>query len=49
MPKAVFSYSFIQLYYLAYIRPKPNFGPELPEQQSLELPALLISYPALGY
>ena len=43
MPKAVFSYSFIQLYYLAYIRPKPNFGPEL---QSLELPALLIAYPA---
>ena len=45
MPKAVFSYSFRQLYYLAYIRPKPNFGPEL---QSLELPALLIAYPALG-
>ena len=30
MPKAVFSYSFIQLYYLAYIRPKPNFGPRAP-------------------
>ena len=28
MPKAVFSYSFIQLYYLPYIRLKP----ELPEQ-----------------
>ena len=52
MPKAVFSYSFIQLYYLPYIRLKP----ELPEQrgeQSLELPALLIALliacPALGY
>ena len=45
MPKAVFSYSFKQLYYLAYIRPKPNFGPEL---QILELPALLIANPALG-
>ena len=29
MPKAVFSYSFIQLYYLPYIRLKP----ELPEQE----------------
>ena len=45
MPKAVFSYSFIQLYYLPYIRLKP----ELPEQrgeQSLELPALLIVLPS---
>ena len=30
MPKAVFSYSFIQLYYLPYIRPGPEL-PELPE------------------
>ena len=44
MPKAVFSYRFIQLYYLPYIRLKPV----LPEEQSLELPALLIAYPALG-
>ena len=29
MPKAVFSYSFIQLYYLPYIRLRP----ELPEQR----------------
>ena len=29
MPKAVFSYSFIQLYYLPYIRLKP----ELPREQ----------------
>ena len=45
MPKAVFSYSFIQLYYLPYIRLKP----ELPEQrgeQSLELPALLYALPS---
>ena len=39
------AYSFIQLYYLPYIRLKP----ELPGEQSLELPALLIAYPALGY
>ena len=52
MPKAVFSYSFIQLYYLPYIRLKPEL-PEQREEQSLELPALLIALliacPALGY
>ena len=52
MPKAVFSYSFIQLYYLPYIRLKPEL-PEQEREQSLELPALiialLIAYPALGY
>ena len=49
MPKAVFSYSFIQLYYLPYIRLKPEL-PGQREEQSLELPALLIAlliaYPA---
>ena len=36
MPKAVFSYSFIQLYYLPYIRLKPEL-PESRGEQSFTL------------
>ena len=43
MPKAVFSYSFIQLYYLPYIRLKPELPEQERREQSLELPALIIA------